>query len=588
VTEKISYAPVIEVGGKSMADEQYDDLLVVRVDRQLGLVGRATLRFEDPAFELASSATFKLGETVKVKQFPSTELFSGTVVGVNLEQLDGELPELVVVVDDAAYKLNRGSKTTTHLQTSYTAAVQTIVQKAGVTPKVTQGGGTKEYLLQAGSDLAFIDNIAARIGYSWWVDEGVFHFAPAGTSTGTATVTLNDDLNEFSVRASALRPTEVTVSGWSIDNQQAVVGQISAANVWKTPPDFVKPYVQDAKAVGAAPTGSGELSPMDQTEARDAAQALFDESLAASLIARGRAEVNAAIKPATVVTVAHAGPASGDYYVTEVQHVYDATGFHTRFVAGPLRPSGLVDTLGRPQPDPGFAIQGLVIGVVTNNADPTQNGRVKVRYAGIPDNVDSNWARVLTTSGGKNRGVVFLPEVDDEVLVGFEGSDARRPVVLGSLFSKQNKLPEAAKILGKGGETVDYRRITSRLGHIIELADGKTPDTQHVLIKLGTAEHSLRLGADNCTVEVASGKPITIKAGMAKFEITAQGDVAIQGANVNIKATQALNLEGPRASLKATGQVQVQGGQVQVKGMGMTSVEASGPLTLKGITVAVN
>ena len=586
MTEKISYAPVIEVGGKEIAGELYDDLIVARVDRQLGLVGRATLRFEDPEFDLASSATFKLGAAVTVKQFPDAELFSGTVVGVNVEQLAGQRPELVVVADDVAYKLNRGSKTTTHLQTSYTAAVQSIVQKAGVTPEVTHTGTPKEYLLQAGSDLAFIDNIAARIGYSWWVDRGIFHFEPVGTSTGAATVTLNDDLNEFSVRASALRPTEVTVSGWSIDNQQSVVGQISEATVWKSPPDFVKMYVHEAKSIGAAPAGSGELSPVDQTEARAAAQALFDQSLAASVIARGRAEVNADIKPGTALTVAHAGPASGEYFVTEVQHVYDATGFHTRFVAGPLRPAGLVDTLGRPDPDPGFAIQGLVIGVVTQNLDPEHNGRVKVRYAGIPDNVDSNWARVLTTSGGKNRGLVFLPEINDEVLVGFEGNDARRPVVLGSLFSKQNTLPEANKLLGR--ETVDFRRITSRLGHIIELADGKTPHTQHVLIQLGTVQHWLRLGADECILQVQAGNPITIKAGMAKFEISEKGDVSIEGANINIRATEALNLEGPRANLKATAELQMQGGQVQVKGMGSTAVEAVGPLTLKGITVAVN
>jgi uncharacterized protein involved in type VI secretion and phage assembly len=180
----------------------------------------------------------------------------------------------------------------------------------------------------------------------------------------------------------------------------------------------------------------------------------------------------------------------------------------------------------------------------------------------------------------------FMPEVDDEVLVGFEGNDARRPVVLGSLFSKQNKLPEPGKILGEG--KVAYRRITSRLGHIIEFADGSSPATQHVLVKLGTAQHSIRLGADELTMEVASGKPVTIKAGTAQFAISAAGDITIEGGNISIKATKGITLEAPRASMKATGQLQVQGGQVQLKGMGQTSVEAGGPLTLRGITVAVN
>jgi uncharacterized protein involved in type VI secretion and phage assembly len=367
------------------------------------------------------------------------------------------------------------------------------------------------------------------------------------------------------------------------------VGLTSAANVWKNPPDLVKMYVREPETIGDAPTGSAELSPVDQNEAKAAAQALFDQSVAASVIARGRAEVNADVKPGTVLTVAHAGPATGEYYVTEVQHVYDATGFHTRFVAGPLRPAGLVDTLGRPDPDPGFAIQGLVVGVVTQNVDPTNNGRVKVRYAGIPDDVDSNWARVLTTSGGRNRGVVFLPEINDEVLVGFEGNDARRPVVLGALFSKKNTLPQAGEILAKGGSNVDYRRITSRLGHVIEFADGTTPTTQHIMLKLGNAEHKLRIGADRFDIEVAQGKPITIKSGSAMFDINAAGNISIEGKNVTIKADGNLLLQGgTKASLEANGQAVVQGAQVQVKGTTTTSVEATGPLTLKGITVAVN
>jgi uncharacterized protein involved in type VI secretion and phage assembly len=586
VTEQLSLAPVVEIGGRSMEEAQYDALRSLRVERGLGVVGRATLRFDDPGFELSSNTPFGLGEQIRVKQFPSTELFSGTVVGVSLEQAPAEQPQLVVIADDAAYKLTRGTKTTTHLQTTYTDAVQTILRKAGLKPQVSPVAGPNEYLLQAGSDLAFIDSIATRIGYVWWVDERIFHFAQAGTSTGQTTVTLNDDLDEFSVRASALRPTEVTVSGWSVENLATVSGNASRSTVSSSPPDFVRPYINDAQSIGAARNGSGELSPSYQTEAQHAAQALFDESLTASVVARGRGDVNGQIKPATTVQVDHAGPASGTYYVTEVQHLYDATGFRTRFVAGSLRPSGLVDTLGRPEPDPGFALHGLVIGVVTNNQDPAGDGRVKVRYAGIPDNIDSNWARVLTTSGGKDRGMVFLPEVEDEVLVGFEGSDARRPVVLGALFSQQNKLPEAAKILGEG--KVAYRRITSRLGHVIEFADGSVPTSQHVLIKLGTAEHSLRLGADACALEIAAGKPLTVKAGTAQFAISEQGDVTIEGKNITIKAAAELRMESVQSSLKGTAQVQVQGAQVEVKGQTLASVEASGPLTLKGATVAVN
>jgi len=281
VTGKINLSPVVAVGGAPLTKEEYEELRTLRIDRSMGLVGRATLRFADPGYIRSKAATFKIGTKLKVSQFPSTELFSGTVVGVNLEQMRGEPPYLVVVADDDGYKLNRGTTTKTYLQTSYTSAVQQVVAKAGLKPKITSSPGVKEYVLQAGTDIEFIDTVAARLGYSWWIDEGSFHFAPAGKGTGTAKVVMNDDLEEFSVRASGLRPTEVKVGGWHPDNQQKVVGMIQKGKMWTTPSDFVKPWVNDANKLGKASTATIVPSPVDQSEAKVAAQALFDESLAA-------------------------------------------------------------------------------------------------------------------------------------------------------------------------------------------------------------------------------------------------------------------------------------------------------------------
>ena len=579
--------PIVEINGQKLKILHEPQLAAVRIERALGLVGRATIRFNDADGIISTDAAYAIGHPVKIKIAPATEIFSGTIVGRSFDHVTARIPELTIVADDDAYKLTRGTKTVTHLETTYTRCVQQVLQKAGVKAKITGSSrGSIPYLLQAGSDLSFVDNIASRIGFVWWVDQGTFHFEPIGTSSGAVTLDYLDDIREFSLRASALRPSEVKVSGWSSDSQQKVTGQVKKSTAaWVNPPDFVRPYVTKALP-GKATSGSGEPSPADKGEAQAAAQAMFDESVAGSVVAKGKVWADAKIKPAVTINLTKAGPATGKYHVTEVTHDWDRRGFYTRFTAGPVRPAGLVDLLGKPQPDPGFAIQGLVVGVITNNADPTNSGRVKVKYAGIPDDVESAWARVLSTSGGKNRGMVFLPEVDDEVVVGFEGNDARRPVVLGALFSKQNKLPEATKLLAGG--KVNYRRITSRTGHIIEFADGLAPTTQHVLIKLGTAEHSIRLGADELTIEVGAGKPVTIKAGMAKFAISNSGDVTIDGTNVTIKATAQLNLEGVTSTLKGTGQVQVEGAQVDVKAQAMANVEAGGPLSLKGITVAVN
>ena len=61
-------------------------------------------------------------------------------------------------------------------------------------------------------------------------------------------------------------------------------------------------------------------------------------------------------------------------------------------------------------------VHGVVVGVVTNNEDPDDMGRVKVKLPWLSDKEESNWARIATPMAGKERGVYFLPEVDDEVL----------------------------------------------------------------------------------------------------------------------------------------------------------------------------
>ena len=82
----------------------------------------------------------------------------------------------------------------------------------------------------------------------------------------------------------------------------------------------------------------------------------------------------------------------------------------------------------------GQQVNGIVIGLVTDLADPENLGRVRARYPYLGDEI-SDWARLVTPMAGKDRGVFFRPEVGDEVLVAFELGDVRRPYVLGSLWS---------------------------------------------------------------------------------------------------------------------------------------------------------
>ena len=544
-TAMTTIAPVVTVGGQALSAAARDNLVTLRVNRALGLIGRATLRFNDDGYPLATSGPFTPGAAVEVALGDGTALFSGAVTGVSLEQSAHEHPELVVIADDRAFGLTRGTSSTTYASVSFSDVIAKLAQRAGLQSQVDASTQSHDYLIQTGSDLAYLNALTRRIGFVWWVDGSTLHVTKSGRTTGSVSLALGAELRAFSVRASALHPTSVTVAGWDPDVQNDVIGKSSASA--GSAAAFVSGFTGTPRGMSPAPvtTGADQATTLD--EAATLAQARYEAGQANAVTARGVCAVNGAIKPSTTVKVANAGPASGDYLASEVEHTYSRSGFVTSFVCGPTRPAGLVDTLGGVTPDAGFAINGLIVGVVSNAQDSNNpdSGRCKIKYVGAGGAVESAWARIVALGGGPNRGVTFAPEVNDEVLVGFERGDTRRPVVLGGLYSKKIVLPTG--LIDNGA--VNFRRISSRKGHLLEFADGTTPETRaSAAAGRWGQHHRLRLGADRFDLEVASGKPLSIKAGDAASRSTHKARSPSRATNITIKADADPDPAGRRRS----------------------------------------
>ena len=70
----------------------------------------------------------------------------------------------------------------------------------------------------------------------------------------------------------------------------------------------------------------------------------------------------------------------------------------------------------------------VVIGIVTNNNDPDKLGRVRVKYPALGDDTEGWWARIAAPRRGRRRGLLMMPQVGDEVVIGFEHDDVHQPV----------------------------------------------------------------------------------------------------------------------------------------------------------------
>jgi uncharacterized protein involved in type VI secretion and phage assembly len=172
--------------------------------------------------------------------------------------------------------------------------------------------------------------------------------------------------------------------------------------------------------------------------------------------------------------------------------------------------------------------------------------RVKLRFPWLAQGAESNWVRIATPMAGGNRGMVFLPEVDDEVLVAFENGDLNRPYVLGGLWNGEDSPPET----NSDGQN-NIRKICSRSGHEIIFNDDNTSrsekieihtnagnsivlddssGSEKVEIKDKTGNNVIKLDAVQNEVSMSSAMKIKLDAQM--IEINSQGNMTLQAGAV--------------------------------------------------------
>lgn len=589
----MALAPEIKADGSELPETWLGSLLELRVRRALRTIGRCTLRFTDPGYTLASASRLKVGAKLQVSAKGSrhgskaTVVFTGIVTSTGVGYRDGGQPELEVVAEDAAFALARSARAKTFLKLTASDIITNVVRAAGASPKVDATSQKLEYTLQTDTDLAFVDELCRRNGMDWEVDGTTFQAwrSHNGTDLGGSapspgvSLTATDDLLSFSAKVHADAPDEVVVRGWDHLNKQDMVGKATLSRT--TVPAGLRAWLPGS-ALSKATVLDTRSAPSTASEATSLAT--LDAAATGTVVARGRAAVVPELRPGVVLSVADAGPASGSYYVREVEHSFRPEGFTTTFVAGDRDPGSLA-SVGLGGPRSSFVHEGLVTGTVSAiEKDPEAAGRVKVSLPGLDTTIESQWARLAVLGGGAQRGMVFLPEVGDEVLVGFEGDDIRRPVVLGGLFGKKDAIPTDLAESGK----VTRRRITSRLGHVVELADGSAPKDQRILLALAGEKISLNLSKERADLTLPDGVPLAIKVGSSSIEFDGRGAIKISGTTIDLKAEQNLTLEGVQVTAKASAKFAASGAQAEVKADSMATVQSGGITAVKGSMVQIN
>jgi uncharacterized protein involved in type VI secretion and phage assembly len=479
------------------------------------------------------SHPFDIGATLEVKlgardQLTTTSLFKGQVVSQEVTFGAGGV-ELMVRGYDRSHALIRARKVRTFQNQTSSDIVAKVLSDAGFSPQCDSTGDPHDFMAQDNeTDWDFIWRLAERVGFEFVVQDMTAYFRKP-SADNPVDLQWPQTLRSFSPRVTATQQAQqVTLAAFDPKAKQAIAVTASS-------PDQVARIGVERSAVAGAFDGADihiATEPVKtRSEGQAVAQALLDKLANGYIAAEGVSDGNPNIRAGTCVQVSGLGRKfSGLYRVAAATHILrGGATYETHFANSPAHT--LLGSVGGDRASAGggpvFGSQ-LVVGLVTNNDDPGRMGRVRVQYPSLGPDAEGAWAPIVSVSAGNARGVMMLPVVGEEVLVGFEHGDTRRPYILGSLFN--------------GSDLPGDDLTQNQDGSFAVLSDQKIVAAAKDAMNL-TTKQSLTVSADQNISETAQ-QSYTIE--------SQQGDISIKAdvGNITIEGTQSVTIKCGGSSIQ--------------------------------------
>jgi len=578
-------ALLLKIEGKDASEALLEDILHVSVEESLSLAGAFMLVIKNSQSPGTQSeaiwkheSLFKIGYSIEIGFQPNATnsedslsssdaqfLLSGEVTGMEAHFGEGSQAPIIIRGYDTSHRLHRGRYNRSFQNMTDSDIVKKIAGEAGLSVgTIDDSGAPHDYVFQENqTNIEFLRERAFRNGFELFVQDNELFFRRPRKGDVVELKWLQT-LSSFQVRVNSAEQVEqVEVRGWDYKTKQSIVATQSKSSLL-TQNDYGEGRKQ-SQVFDEQPS-EAKLIVVDQPifspkEAEAIAQGLFDEFSGEFVQADAKAEGNPKIRPGVVVQLKGMGKYSGDYYVTDTRQVISERYYSTEFAVrglrggnllGPLRPSNALQ--------PG---QTLLVGKVTNNDDPNGLGRVRVKFPTLTEDHESNWARVVALGAGPARGFDCLPEVDDEVLVGFEHGDIHRPYVMGNVWNGKDAPPTAVKE-SVADNKVRLRTFRTRTGHQLQFVEEDK----------GGSKKGIYL-------ETVSGHQVDLNDSQRKIEVKTSGGHHIlmddQGKQIQVKTTGGQSITMSDAA-----------GSIEINASGNITIGAGGILTLKGSLIKIN
>ena len=572
VSEHLAQA-IIKVNGEILPPEIMHNLLTIELDDSLHLPDMFSIHWNDPDVQMLQADRFKPGDeidvTIQIKDGKETT-FNGEITAVEPDLNATARTTVMIRGYDRSHRMNRVRLSRSYQQVTDADVARRLAQGAGLKADVDSTREVYPYLLQTNqTDWEFLESRARRVGYRLWVEKRTLHFKKPPPNAPITRLEWGITLSEFRARMSTVEQVnEVVVRGYDPKAKREIVGR--AAKSKSQPEIGIGGRHDGGEAAQTAHGIQGRHVVVDrpvytQAEADMLARSTLDDINSSFLQADGVCGGQPTVTAGSYVELSGLGSHfGGRYMVTRALHRYSQKGYTTHFwISGGQGTATITDLLKNGNGARGAGASsptalGVVVGIVTNNVDPDNMGRVKVKFPWLGDNQESWWCRLASPMAGASRGIVYFPEVNDEVVCAFELGDPNRGYVLGAVWNGSDKLPKPTSWFTTG--SVIRRATFSRVGHNIVIVD--EPPTSGIVLSDRTGNQQIKINSDthetSNTIEMSAQEDVTITV-RGKIVLEAQGDIELDAlGKVTISGKQGVDING------APGVTSIKGSQVQL------------------------
>jgi phage protein D/phage baseplate assembly protein gpV len=563
----------IIVNGQGLDPVEADAVHQIKITDFLRLPDICTLQVGYPAddgpdpFKNLDDSKFQVGAALEVKLGGTDDrvtkpLFKGEIVTVEPDFEAGGA-SMVVRAYDWSHRLMRSRKQRTFLNAKVSDIVRRVLQENGLRAAVEEerGDPLESVVQNSESDWDFIWRLARRIGFELTVNDRVAEFKPPEQSTPLE-LAYPEHLHAFRPRITAVQQVQtVNVRGFDSKTKQVAMGSASTPRQ-VTQAGITRQQVRDTFPGAVIEIGGQAFK--TQSEASTIAQATLDQLANAYLTAEGECDGNPLIKAGARIRISGVGRKySGVYRVAKAVHMLTAGGYVTQF-SNSAGEHTLLGQSGGANGGP-RRVDSIVVGIVTNNRDPDGLGRVKVTLPSVSE-VETAWAPLLVPSAGNQRGMMMMPQPNDQVIIAFENGDPSYPVVLGSMFNGRDK--PGAELLAADKNNDGSFAVRSDHAALIHANEDITlhSDKGKWVVKLdgGEIQETVKQGAGGSGGYTGDfGGSWNLKA-TGGVTVESSQSVTVKAPSITVDASASLTLKGAAVDIKGSGVVNISGAMINI------------------------